>query len=79
MEFKPAVKPLATKAAMEKHSRELGQQPMRRIMPSEVQLGFFDTSPNPCGKYKQFWIMRLRRIPGRNRLPRGFTSKQQFV
>lgn len=79
MQFKPTAKPLATKAALVRHSRELGQQPMRRIMPSEVQLGFYDTSPKPCGKYKQFWVMRLRRLPGRSRLPRGFTSNQLFV
>lgn len=72
-------KSFATQADFDKHARQLGQQPMRRIMPSEVELGFFDTSPKLCGKYKQFWIMRLRRLPGRNRLPRGFTSKQQFV
>lgn len=79
MEIKAAEKPLATKGALEKHSQAFGLQPMRRIMPSQVQLGFLDTSPEPLGKYKHFWIMRLRRIPGRNRLPRGFTSSQQFV
>lgn len=49
------------------------------LMPSQVQTGMYDTSPEPRGKHKQFWVMRLRKLPGRNRLPRGFTSAQMFV
>ncbi|MFP3852399.1 hypothetical protein [Pseudomonas sp. W5-01] len=49
------------------------------LMPSQVQIGIYDTSPEPRGKHKQFWVMRLRKIPGRNRLPRGFTNAQLFV
>lgn len=71
-------KSFATQADFDKHARQLGQQPMR-VMLSDVQLGLYETAPNPCGKYKQFWVMRLRRLPGRNQLPRGFSKKPLFV
>ena len=50
-----------------------------RLLPSEVVLGLSDTAPEPRGKAKQFWVMRLRRLPGRNQLPRGFSKKPLFV
>ena len=52
---------------------------MIRILPSQVELGLFDTAPKPRGKAKHFWVMRLRRLPGRSRLPRGFSQKTLFV
>lgn len=52
---------------------------MVRIALTEIELGLYDTSPKPCGKYKHFWVMRLRRLSGRHRLPRGFCNKPQYV
>lgn len=51
---------------------------MIRLFPSQVAMGMVDSSPKPCGKPKHFWVMRLRMLPGRNRLPRGF-SKLPFL
>lgn len=83
MEFMPTGKPLFTKADLERYDREMGMQqhPNRalRIMLNEVTLGLFDTTPEPRGKAKQFWVMRLRQLPGRNQLPRGFSKKPLFV
>lgn len=52
---------------------------MIRLFPSEVAMGMLDSSPKPCGKAKHFWVMRLRMLPGRNRLPRGFSKLPLFV
>tara|TARA_B100000446_G_scaffold83930_1_gene79189 strand:- start:13815 stop:14060 length:246 start_codon:yes stop_codon:yes gene_type:complete len=34
--------------------------------------GLAETSSNPIGNYRTAWIMRLRREPGKCKLPRGF-------
>lgn len=52
---------------------------MIRLFPSQVAMGLVDTSPKPCGKPKHFWVMRLRMLSGRNRLPRGFSKLPLFV
>lgn len=52
---------------------------MIRIIPCEVALALSDTAPEPRGKAKHFWIMRLRKLPGRNRLPRGLFKQTLFV
>jgi len=52
---------------------------MIRLFPRQVAMGLVDTSPKPCGKPKHFWVMRLRMLPGRNRLPRGFSKLPLFV
>lgn len=50
-----------------------------RVMLSQVEIGLYETSPMPCGKHKQFWVMRLRHLPGKSRLPRGFSKRTRFV
>lgn len=52
---------------------------MIRILPCQVAMGLFDSTPLPHGKAKQFWVMRLRQLPGLSRLPRGFSRKPLFV
>ncbi len=60
-------------------TQTMKEKSLTRLMPSQVELGVYDTSPAPRGKHKQFWIMRLRMLPGRNRLPRGFNKLPLFV
>lgn len=50
-----------------------------RFLHGIAAMGLLDPHPQPRGKAKQYWVMRLRRLPGRNRLPRGFSKKPLFV
>ena len=50
-----------------------------RLLPVQVAMGLVDSSPEPRGKATHFWVMRLRQLPCRNRLPRGFSKQPLFV
>lgn len=83
----PPVTVSSAQDVMAKHIRRFGTTANGKsesftsisLMPSQVLMGIYDTSPEPRGKHKQFWVMRLRKLPGRNRLPCGFSSAPLFV
>lgn len=43
-----------------------------KIFLSDKVRGYFETSPRPCGKWKCYWTMTLKRRYQKCRLPRGF-------
>jgi hypothetical protein len=43
-----------------------------RIKVSDLEAGLYETSPVPTGNQRICWIMKLRREPGKSKLPRGF-------
>ncbi|EJL6462630.1 hypothetical protein HPY09_19920 (plasmid) [Vibrio cholerae] len=43
-----------------------------RVHLSDIERGLLDTSPNPRGNWRTFWVMYLSKQPCSCRLPRGF-------
>lgn len=43
-----------------------------KIDVKDLKVGFYETSASPIGNCRSFWIMKLRRMPGKCRVPRGF-------
>jgi len=42
---------------------------------NDVAQGLVEISPNVCGNWRKSYVMRLRRMPGKSRLPRGFRGR----
>lgn len=43
-----------------------------KIQMTDLDIGLYETSPNPISKYRTSWIMKLKHEPGKCKLPRGF-------
>lgn len=51
-----------------------GNEIVRMIL-TDVQIGFYETSPRIRGTWRTSWVMQLRRKPGRCRMPQGFLKR----
>jgi hypothetical protein len=50
----------------------IGKTRLHKVAVSDLDQGLFETSEIPVGKYRTCWIMKLKREPGKCKLPRGF-------
>ena len=53
-------------------SKTIDLKPMQRRHLNDVAQGLVETSPNICGNWRKSYVIRLRRMPGKSKLPRGF-------
>ena len=49
-----------------------GKSRLVEIPVNDLQRGLFEASAKPVGNYRTSWIMKLKREPGKCKLPRGF-------
>lgn len=56
-------------------SETIDLKPIQRGNLNDVAQGLFETSPNVCGNWRKAYVMRLKRMPGKSRLPRGFRGR----
>lgn len=45
---------------------------IKKIPISDLKRGLYETQAGPVGNYRTCWIMKLKREPGKCKLPRGF-------
>ena len=50
----------------------VGKSRLVEIPVNDLQRGLFETSAKPVGNYRTSWVMKLKREPGKCKLPRGF-------
>lgn len=56
-------------------SETIDLKSIQRFHLNDVAQGLIETSPNVCGNWRKSYVMHLKRMPGKSRLPRGFRSR----